>query len=466
MLFLLALVAALHGSIHAAPTIISAVPRDPFSSSDTSTTPGCVCPNTRSVWDIIWSCAATVFACSWVSVHPNIPAPGKKEWEVLLMRLELMVWTIIAPEMMILWAIRQWLGARKLSARYKDHAHWTMTHGYFLQMGGFMVHDGSRPRGILSPERMEALLQARLIEFPAIAEEEINDRSKGDALSKGLVLGQTTWFIAQCITRRAEGLIMTELELVTLAFASLNFCMHFFWWNKPLDVRTRVLIYAYDTPIPEKAYVLPKLSISVFRDPTTTPENKPAKSARFYSDVMVGFMLDIFIRWPWRSIKFACTRLGDMAEFAGRSNIVEDTQECVHSFYAMNTSDTESNWIVGIVSVIGIIFGGIHCMGWSFLFPTRVEAVVWQVASVIVTTVPVLMAVSVVSQSMCTPQTFCLEVFFEDPKEVLATVAIYFGSPLYIIARLVLLIEALVALRYLPGEALLEVRWAPFLPLV
>ena len=140
---------------------------------------------------------------------------------------------------------------------------------------------------------------------------------------------------------------------------------------------------------------------------------------------------------------------------------------CVHSFYAMNTSDTESSWIVGIVSVIDIIFGGIHCMGWGFLFPTHAEAVMWQVASVIITTVPVLVAMSVVFQSMCTPrQIFCLELFVEDLKEVSSTVAIYFGLPLYIIARLVLLVEALVALRYLPGEALLEIRWAPFLPLV
>ncbi|KAF8970920.1 hypothetical protein BDZ97DRAFT_1409217 [Flammula alnicola] len=33
------------------------------------------------------------------------------EMRVTLTRLELMVWTIIAPEMMILWAMRQWFGA-------------------------------------------------------------------------------------------------------------------------------------------------------------------------------------------------------------------------------------------------------------------------------------------------------------------------------------------------------------------
>lgn len=119
-------------------------------------------------------------------------------------------------------------------------------------MGGFVLFQGPRRIGVLSPERLELLSQARLIEFPTITEEEIKDRSKGDALSKTLVLGQTTWFIAQCITRKAQGLIMTELELVTLAFAALNSFMYFFWWNKPLDVRTTVPVYLRETPLPEK----------------------------------------------------------------------------------------------------------------------------------------------------------------------------------------------------------------------
>ena len=27
----------------------------------------------RTVWDILWSCLATTFAVTWVSVHPNVP---------------------------------------------------------------------------------------------------------------------------------------------------------------------------------------------------------------------------------------------------------------------------------------------------------------------------------------------------------------------------------------------------------
>jgi hypothetical protein len=71
---------------------------------------------------------------------------------------------------------------------------------------------------------------------------EITDRSKSDALSKTIVIVQTTWFTAQCIARARQGLAITELEIVTLAYTALNGVMCFFWWDKPLDVQCPVVI--------------------------------------------------------------------------------------------------------------------------------------------------------------------------------------------------------------------------------
>ena len=67
--------------------------------------------------------------------------------------------------------------------------------------------------------------------------------ARGDTLSKGLVIVQTSWFILQCIARRAVGLPITELELVTVAFAALNFVTYALWWNKPLNVVYPMRVY-------------------------------------------------------------------------------------------------------------------------------------------------------------------------------------------------------------------------------
>ena len=112
-----------------------------------------------------------------------------------------------------------------------------------------MLFDGDNPTGVLSPERFSDLLRAGKIEFPTVTEEEIEDRSKADAFSKTIALGQTLWFVAQCIARRAQHLDLTLVELSTLSLAVLNGLMYYLWWNKSLDVRCPIPVYLLDKPI-------------------------------------------------------------------------------------------------------------------------------------------------------------------------------------------------------------------------
>ncbi|KAG2356413.1 hypothetical protein BDR07DRAFT_1200939, partial [Suillus spraguei] len=64
--------------------------------------------------------------------------------------------------------------------------------------------------------------------------EQIHDRSKGNAISKGLIMLQVAWFIMELITPVIYHLEITQLEIGTFAFAVLNFLTYVVWWNKPL----------------------------------------------------------------------------------------------------------------------------------------------------------------------------------------------------------------------------------------
>ena len=75
---------------------------------DLSDCPSC---NTRSLWQIILSCALTLFACTWTAVHPNIPGIKEEKVAITSRRLFIMVMGLIAPELMITWAARQFFGA-------------------------------------------------------------------------------------------------------------------------------------------------------------------------------------------------------------------------------------------------------------------------------------------------------------------------------------------------------------------
>ena len=109
-----------------------------------------------------------------------------------------------------------------------------------------MLFEENIAKGVLSPERFSKLLTEEKIEFPTVTVEEIGDRSKSDGFSKTIALGQTFWFVAQCLARIIQHLDLTLVELLTLSLAVLNGVMYFLWWNKSLDVRCPVRVYLLD----------------------------------------------------------------------------------------------------------------------------------------------------------------------------------------------------------------------------
>ncbi|KAF9556557.1 hypothetical protein CPC08DRAFT_711153 [Agrocybe pediades] len=201
--------------------------------------------NDRSLLPIVSGCFATIFACTWISVHSNIPAPGEKAIPVLLRRLAVMANLLIAPEFVLLWAGRQYLGSLEISKRHKGRG-WTKTHAYFAIMGGFALHSDGKQVRTLQISDLEKLEAEGKVDWPDVTAEEIKDKSKGDYFSKAIVVLQTCWFIAQCIARGAEKLVVTELEVVTLAFSFLTMIIYFLWWNKPLDVGVAVPVLLKD----------------------------------------------------------------------------------------------------------------------------------------------------------------------------------------------------------------------------
>jgi len=95
---------------------------------------------------------------------------------------------------------------------------------------------------ILTLEMLRMLVKDPEIRI-RITEDEITDRSKGDALSKIIFILQSSWFIMQCVARRVQGLSLTQLELTTLALASLNGITFLIWWDKPLGACMPVRVY-------------------------------------------------------------------------------------------------------------------------------------------------------------------------------------------------------------------------------
>ncbi len=95
------------------PTMFDFVARD-----ETVYVESCKGPFKRTLFGIIWSCISTMIICAWTSVHPNMPPPNK--WKARWNRLRIVFWMIVAPELVLAWAVRQWFAAREIRDAYNE----------------------------------------------------------------------------------------------------------------------------------------------------------------------------------------------------------------------------------------------------------------------------------------------------------------------------------------------------------
>jgi len=71
----------------------------------------------RTTWGLVYSCLATLFACVWIAVHPNIPAQHRSTWGARLYSARLAALSLIFPEVLVTVAAVQFLAARRLSRK-------------------------------------------------------------------------------------------------------------------------------------------------------------------------------------------------------------------------------------------------------------------------------------------------------------------------------------------------------------
>jgi hypothetical protein len=78
-------------------------------------------------WNLITSCFFTIFICSWIAIHPNVPTvtkPPKRlhhlytSWKLLYERLVLILLFFIFPEFVVTWALVQRQVAKSLSINH------------------------------------------------------------------------------------------------------------------------------------------------------------------------------------------------------------------------------------------------------------------------------------------------------------------------------------------------------------
>ena len=162
-------------------------------------------------------------------------------------------------------------------------------------------------------------------------------------------------------------------------------------------------------------------------------------------------------------IAFAYASVYTIADLLGESKSFPADATHVPTFYVPRHRYFDSFHIL-LLLALGSIFGGIHCGGWNFPFPTYAEQTLWRVASLAVTIMPIAtFPLIIIIFLILGLLTCCCEDRCEDVTlpEMIAPGIV---ALLYVSARLILLGLAIAFLKHPPPSAFIAVDWTKFYP--
>ncbi len=206
-------------------------------------------PDGRGTFDILWSCLFTIFLCTWVSLHLNVPAMHETYRHQFSRKSRWMLQAIMAPEFVLAFATGQKVEANKSVEDFKnlvlpgqEHPKWTLRHGFYANMGGFVLQPPDWAAFPVNSKQLLWLVERGYVDYPKMTAKEVWDKSKADGFQKSLTCLQTGWFIIQIIGRAIQRLPITTLEITTLSFVLCALVMFSQWAHKPLDVESATIL--------------------------------------------------------------------------------------------------------------------------------------------------------------------------------------------------------------------------------
>lgn len=250
---------------------------------------------------------------------------------------------------------------------------------------------------ILDAKQLVLARELKVIaKLPTIEKNEIGDKSKIDGLLRIVALTQVLWFVAQLITRRAENLPSSALEISTVAFAACALIIYITEWPKPKDIGVPFYV---DT------------------DATVSPDafSKIAEAA---------------------PITFLQARRYYIA------------QSSVHQVIEGRFKKSHVDRLVILTSILSIsLYGGIHLFAWNLQFPTKVEQLLWRISALTVGIAPTVSALLVLMEDLISGRT-----------DRLSKWSVSVLAPAYVAARLYIIAESFRSLYYMPAKAFIATR--------
>lgn len=376
-------------------------------------------PDGRGTLNLIWTCISTLFICLWTSWHLDYAADHDSSQKVFFHKLKWILLLLAFPEFGIGMAIGQLFKAREYSKHLqsKGYAQWTRLHCLFTLMGGIRIGN-----------KQCKAYESR--EVPAWA----------------------TRAPDSCWCNNVE---IYGSDLTTLAKKSL--LPH----DPPVsktDIKKRGKADAL-----VKSIALLQVAWLVGQSIGRAVQHLAISELEIVTLSYVFYCAIIYLCWWQKPLDAMVPAYMEISHTEELDRHLETRSKGMPTTgkFGDSTSVPQVPGLkyeaagAALISFAFAIFGGIHCLSWNSTFPTRIEKILWRASSIIMMVSYPLFYSAIELDDYVENYHWSLRVFM-----LLSFLII----PIYLSARLFVIIEAFMSLRSSPASLYDSPDWIKFIP--
>ena len=203
-------------------------------------------PDGRGSLDIIISCCSTIFLCCWSVLCINVPPSHWGRRRRIHEKFLVCAMSGLGPEFTFQLALGQWVSARQSVHDFHSSGFtsWSLSHAFLADMGGFSLKAPDFVEFPLNAQQVHYLVTHGYIDYSVVAlpKSVLDDKNKEDGVVRFLTICQIIWFSVGCLGRVIQQLAITTMELSALAFIFCTLGTYFFWFAKPMDVGSAIVL--------------------------------------------------------------------------------------------------------------------------------------------------------------------------------------------------------------------------------
>ncbi|KAK4205110.1 hypothetical protein QBC40DRAFT_65911 [Triangularia verruculosa] len=468
-------------------------------------------PAMRGTSDILWSCLLTLFACVYTALHLNIPDINTSNRQLLCNKLKWMAVALLAPEIILYYALTQYLEARdlikflrQLEVMKSGRSNPVMTRPstitrYFRSIGRFLPRISKgfgvptvRSSGGDAGQQEGGPEQGLGGKIDSDREQSPEPHDAPFDLKFGffVVMGGLDVQFHVADGQPRGHLILSAGGVATLAEHDLEI----------FRVPRSVIDNQEKADTFKKLLVLIQVSWLFIEAIARKAYGLPLSLLELHTVVHVVCAIIMYLLWLKKPLDLRApyliqsasgsnfqTRLQKMVKdrpglraapydwiYARRGDMVDfDFEESTsrHGFVYVVNYIAERRFFTIVMLFLPLVFGSVHLSAWNFDFPSTIESTLWKVSClVIVSAVPgILLTLCLVvllhkMTEYCKWYSYGFVHRVADALVSMRTSLLWFAVALLILVRVFLVVESFISLRSVPLGVYYTPAWIQMIP--